>query len=92
MICEDGTAQSRPVMAAKGRKGNIWRINLNTGELSNVAQLYAIGRDGIATGSGVWETSAIIDTSSLFGPDSWLFDVQAHPPTLAPPSNTVEDG
>jgi hypothetical protein len=92
MICEDGTAQSRVAMAAKGRKGNIWRINIHTGELKNVAELSAIGRDGILTGSGVWETSGIIDTSSLFGAGSWLFDVQAHSPTRAPAANTVEDG
>lgn len=92
MIQEDGTAQSRVAMAAKGRKGNIWRIDLDTGDLKNVAELTAIGRDGIITGSGVWETSGIIDTSSMFGAGSWLFDVQAHSPTRAPLPNTVEDG
>lgn len=92
MICEDGTAQSRPVMGAKGRKGNIWQINRHTGALKNVAELTAVGRDGIATGPGIWETSGIINTSALFGPDSWLFDVQAHSPTRAPFPTTVEDG
>jgi hypothetical protein len=92
MICEDGTAQSRLVMAAKGRKGNIWRMNLHTGALANVAELRATGRDGIPTNPGIWETSGIIDTSSLFGPDTWIFDVQAHSPTGAPLPNTVEDG
>ena len=92
MINEDGTAQSRVAMAAKGRKGNIWRVNLHTGAIENVAELTAVGRDGIVTSSGVWETSGIIDTTSLFGRDSWLFDVQAHSPTRAPRPNTVEDG
>ncbi len=92
MICEDGTSQSRPVMGAKGRKGNIWRVNLRTGAVNNVVELYSTGRDGIVTGPGVWETSGIIDTSSIFGNDSWLFDVQAHSPTRAPLPNTVEDG
>jgi secreted PhoX family phosphatase len=92
MINEDGTAQSRVAMAAKGRKGNIWRIGLRTGDADNIAELTAIGRDGIVTGPGVWETSGIIDTKSLFGADSWLFDVQAHSPTRAPGANTVEDG
>jgi hypothetical protein len=92
MIQEDGTAQSRPVMGANGRKGNIWRVNLRTAIIENVAELFAVGRDGIATGPGVWETSGIIDASSLFGRDSWLFDVQAHSPTRAPLPNTVEDG
>ena len=92
MICEDGTAQSRVAMASKGRKGNIWRINLHTGELKNIVEMTAIGRDGIVTGPGVWETSGIIDTTSMFGAGSWLFDVQAHSPTRAPLPNTVEDG
>lgn len=92
MICEDGTAQSRLVMAAKGRKGNIWRWNLRTGAVDNVVTLTAVGRDGVVTGPGIWETSGIIDTTSLFGADSWLFDVQAHSPTRAPRANTVEDG
>jgi hypothetical protein len=92
MINEDGTAQSRVVMAAKGRKGNIWRMNLHTGVIENVAELTAVGRDGIVTNPGIWETSGIIDTTSLFGRDSWLFDVQAHSPTRAPLPNTVEDG
>jgi hypothetical protein len=45
-------------------------------------------------GAGVWETSGIIDASALFGADSWLSDVQAHPPTGAPGGTTVtvEDG
>jgi hypothetical protein len=43
---------------------------------------------------GVWGTSGIIDASGLFGPDTWLSDVQAHSPTVAPrgSSVTVEDG
>ncbi len=92
MIQEDGTGQSRPVIGAKGRKGNIWRINLHTGAVDNVVEQTSIGRDGIVTGPGVWETSGIIDTGALFGADSWLFDVQAHGPTRAPAANTLEDG
>jgi hypothetical protein len=92
MINEDGTAQSRLVMAAKGRNGNIWRYNIHTGALHNIAELRSIGRDGIVTNPGIWETSGIIDTTEMFGRDSWLFDVQAHSPTVAPLPNTVEDG
>lgn len=92
MIQEDGTAQSRVVMAAKGRNGNIWRWNPKTGALKNVVELYSIGRDGIPTAPGIWETSGIIDASEFFGKDSWIFDLQAHSPTRAPAPNTVEDG
>jgi hypothetical protein len=99
MIQEDGTAESRPVMAAKGRKGGIWRLNLPSSEdqepygAEYVAELTSVGRDGIPVGPGVWETSGIIDVSSLVGgTEAWLFDVQAHFPTTPPAPNTVEDG
>jgi hypothetical protein len=104
MVNEDGTTESRGVMVAKGRDGSIWRFDLVKGPTgavgvdaataTRVAQLDPPGRDGIPVGPGVWETSGIIDTSALFGADTWLSDVQAHPPTTPPagPTVTVEDG
>jgi hypothetical protein len=104
MINEDGTTESRAVMAAKGRDGSIWRFDLVKGPTgavgvdastaTRVAQLDPPGRDGIPVGPGVWETSGIIDASAMFGADTWLSDVQAHPPTTPPvgPTVTVEDG
>jgi hypothetical protein len=97
MIQEDGTAESRPVMAEKGRDGSIWRFDLDrhgvdASSAERVVELDPPGRDGIAVGPGIWETSGIIDGEGLFGEGSWLFDVQAHPPTTPPAPNTVEDG
>ena len=104
MINEDGTTESRAVMAAKGRDGSIWRLDMVKGRVgavgvdastaTRVAQLDPPGRDGVAVGPGVWETSGIIDASAMFGADTWLSDVQAHPPTTAPggATVTVEDG
>jgi hypothetical protein len=104
MINEDGTTESRAVMAAKGRDGSIWRFDLVKGPVgavgvdastaTRVAQLDPPGRDGVPVGPGVWETSGIIDASAMFGADTWLSDVQAHPPTTPPvgPTVTVEDG
>jgi hypothetical protein len=104
MINEDGTTESRAVMAAKGRDGSIWRFDLvkgpvqavgvNVSTATRVAQLDPPGRDGVAVGPGVWETSGVIDASAMLGADTWLSDVQAHPPTAAPGSSTVtvEDG
>lgn len=96
-ICEDGTSQSRPVMAAKGRDGSIWRYPLTgfkgadaVGE--RVVELDPPGRDGVAVGPGVWETSGIIPSEGVMGLGAWVFDVQAHSPTAAPAPNTVEDG
>jgi hypothetical protein len=102
MINEDGTTESRAVMGAKGRDGSIWRFDLVKGPVhalgvdvstaARVAELNPPGRDGVPVGPGVWETSGIIDTSTLFGADTWLSDVQAHPPTTPPAPGTVEDG
>ena len=104
MINEDGTADSRPTMAAKGRDGSMWRLDLVEGPVgavgvdastaTRVAELNPPGRDGVAVGPGVWETSGVIDTTAIFGADTWVSDVQAHPPTAAPggSSVTVEDG
>lgn len=102
MIQEDGTTQSRRVMATKGRDGSIWRIPLidvaglitlpDPGSAERVVTLAPPGRDGTPVGPGVWETSGIIDASANFGNGSFLFDVQAHSPTVAPAPGTVEDG
>jgi hypothetical protein len=101
MINEDGTgapAGSRQVMADKGRDGSIWRFELTSGPVGvssqgeRVVELDPPGWDGVAVDPGIWETSGIIDTGSLWGGGSWLFDVQAHAPTAAPGTGTVEDG
>ncbi|NJM55741.1 MAG: hypothetical protein HC841_07450 [Verrucomicrobiae bacterium] len=40
----------------------------------------------------MWETTGIIDASDFYGNDTWLFNVQAHSPSIAPAPRTVEDG
>jgi hypothetical protein len=93
MVCEDGTGFSRNVMTSKGRNGQIWRYDLkNNYAATPVVSLATPGRDGVPVGAGVWETSGILDAEHLFGRNSWLFNVQAHPPTGAPAPNTTEDG
>ena len=103
MINEDGTGASRQVMATKSRDGSIWRfditnakVGIDAGSALRVAELDPPGRNGSPPDApvlpGIWETSGIIDASALFGPDWWLSDVQAHPPTPAPAAGTVEDG
>ena len=93
MVCEDGATPTRPVMAAKHRDGSIWRYDLkNNYAATRVVSLNPPGHDGIPVGPGIWETSGIIDAENFYGRNSWLFVVQAHPPTLMPAPNTVEDG
>jgi hypothetical protein len=101
-INEDGTSQSRAVMASKGRDGSIWLFpidadapwedRVDVDARFRPFELDPPGRDGVPVGPGVWETSGIIDTSSIFGDGTWMTDVQAHGPTAAPAANTVEDG
>jgi hypothetical protein len=103
MINEDGTGASRPVMASKNRDGSIWRfditndkVGIDAGSAVRVAELDPPGRNGSPPDPvitpGIWETSGIIDASSILGPGTWLSDVQAHPQTPAPAPGTVEDG
>jgi hypothetical protein len=93
MVCEDGTGFSRTVMTSKGRNGLIWRYDLkNNYAATKVVSLATPGRDGTAIGAGVWESSGILDAEHLYGRNTWLFNVQAHPPTAAPAPNTTEDG
>ena len=100
MINEDGTTESRLVMGAKGRDGSIWRFRITGGSVGvsarsakRIAELDPPGQaGGGSVGPGIWETSGITDTSHVFGKGTWIFDVQAHPPTIAPGVNTWEDG
>jgi hypothetical protein len=97
MVNEDATAESRVVMIDKGRDGSIWRFNVNHNSIRShnprrVGEVDTPGRDGIPVPVGNWETSGIIDTSHLYGRDTWLFDVQAHAPTTPQGESTVEDG
>ncbi len=99
MVQEDGTTPSRIEMGNRNRDGSIWRFPIVPAKGGLVAspdrivELNPPGRDGVAVGPGVWESSGIIDTSTIFGPDSWLFDVQAHSPTVPPDAASQgEDG
>jgi secreted PhoX family phosphatase len=101
VIQEDGTSESRPVMGSKGRDGSIWSFPLtgaawqqrvDVAGRSRIAEVDPPGRDGIAVGPGVWESSGIIDASDILGDGCWIVNVQAHRPTTAPAPNTVEDG
>jgi hypothetical protein len=69
-------------------------VGVDVSTATRVAQLDPPGRDDVPVGPGVWETSGIVDASGLFGADTWLSDVQAHPPTAPPsdPTVAVEDG
>jgi len=54
----------------------IWRYDLTTGNLTVVATVDQSALPGAA--KGAWESSGIVDASSVFGPGAFLVDVQAH--------------
>jgi Bacterial protein of unknown function (DUF839) len=101
MVQEGGTGRTGPVLAANQRDLSVWRFDLVDGDwttrvdvssATRVAEVDPPGRDGVAVAANVWEPSGIIDASDVFGEDTWLLDVQAHPKTTPPAANTVEDG
>ena len=62
----------------------VWRYDLETGDLEQVLEVdqsldedprYDVG--GFVAGSGGWESSGIIDASSIWGPGWFLLDIQA---------------
>jgi glycerophosphoryl diester phosphodiesterase len=104
MVQEDGTSPTRAVMTSLGRDGAIWRFDLDhvagrtvvdVASAERVVELTPPGAWGSpppAVTPGRWESSGIIDGTSIWGADTWLFDVQAHSPSIAPVANVVEDG
>jgi hypothetical protein len=61
---------------AGATNARVWRYDLATGGLSVVAEV----NQGLAPGLRVatWESSGIVDASAVFGPGTFLLDVQAH--------------
>lgn len=100
LVNEDPTPEGSAVLTTEGRDGSIWRFDLGRAPVgvdastaTRVAELDPPGRDGVAVDPGTWESSGTIDASALFGRDTWLSDVQAHPPTASPAGTaTAQDG
>ena len=94
MINEDGTTESRAVMAAKGRDGSIWRFDLVGGPVTpsastsptatRVAQLDPPGRTACRSARMSGRRAASSTPPPCSDADTWISDVQAHPPTTAP--------
>jgi hypothetical protein len=60
----------------KGPAARIWRYDLSNGSLGVVAEVDQ-SLDPNAR-MGTWESSGIVDASTVLGPDLWLVNVQAH--------------
>ena len=56
----------------------VWRYGLPAGGLTVVAEVNQAVPGAPALNRGSWESSGIVDISSVFGPGAFLLDVQAH--------------
>lgn len=56
----------------------IWRYDLGTGALTVIAEVNQTVPGAPAVNTAAWESSGIVDASSVFGPGAFLVDVQAH--------------
>lgn len=68
MVDEDGTGDSRPVMAQRNRDGSIWRYDLwdITAPPVRVAGLTAIGRDAVYANPGFVTTPGTLPATPTF--------------------------
>jgi hypothetical protein len=56
----------------------VWRYDLSSGALTVVAEVNQSVPGSPATTPAVWESSGIVDASSILGPGAFLVTVQAH--------------
>ncbi len=103
-IQEDRATSPKEIFGSEsGEEASIWKLGPNSGELTRVAQ---IDRSAVPEGQtdsepddlGNWESSGILDVSSLFGAnqgDLFIGTVQAHSVTdgsIGGDENLVEGG
>jgi len=78
-IQEDtGSHNGQSASFPNASNARIWRYDLATGTLSVVAEVNQAVPGAPALNRGAWESSGIMDASSIFGPGAFLVDIQAH--------------
>jgi hypothetical protein len=74
---DPGSHNSQPTFAG-ATNARVWKYDLTTHALTVVAEVnQRTALSGVAN-KGAWESSGIVDVSRIFGPGSFLIDVQAH--------------
>jgi Alkaline phosphatase PhoX len=77
MITEDPGGHNNFAPGTPGAPtARIWRYDFATSGLTVVAAVDQSADPAALLGS--WESSGILDVSSIFGPGTWLVDIQAH--------------
>jgi hypothetical protein len=106
ICCEDRNSPADAVFSAFNRNGGTWTLDRKNNYAAKLQctfnYAYTQGRDqGVAPTSstsnsrGLWETSGVIDSSAIFGPGTFVINVQAHlqavpvVPATTPPTTTT---
>ena len=76
MITEDPGSHNNYNVGSGGPTARLWKYDLASGSLT-VAAAVDQSADPVAR-LGSWESTGVIDASSIFGPGTWLINVQAH--------------
>ncbi len=76
MITEDPGSHNNYNVGSGGPTARVWRYDFATGSLTVAASVNQSADPAARLGS--WEAAGIIDVSSIFGPGTWLVNVQAH--------------
>jgi hypothetical protein len=89
VCCEDRNGPADAVFSNFGRNGGAWTLDRNNNYAAKLQSTfnyaYTQGRDqGVAptytaaNTAGRWESSGVIDSSAIFGPGTFVINVQAH--------------
>jgi hypothetical protein len=83
VICEDTNSPANAVYANFARNGGVWTLNRNSSYAAKLQSTfnyaYVQGRDA-STGhaAGLWEASGVVTSDAIFGPGSFVINVQGH--------------
>jgi hypothetical protein len=93
-IQEDpGSHNSQPTFAG-ATNARIWQYDFSkpaASALTVVAEVNQAITGSPSANRGAWESSGIVDASSVFGPGAFLVDVQAHGWDLTAPAGSLAD-
>lgn len=82
VICEDRNSPADAVFARYARNGGVWTLDRNNNYAAKYQgdfnYAYTNTRDGVTRTAGLWESSGVVDASSMFGPGAFIINVQAH--------------
>lgn len=87
VVQEDRNSPANAVFAKYNRDGGLWTLDRNNGNLAKYQADFNFEdievRDGHSElDPGRWESSGVIATDAIFGPDTFILNVQAHDRTV----------